>query len=172
MKEKENDVERVIDLLDTAELSARYKMKVDKSLDYLFSHRLQAMSNEVPDELLSWWVMEWEVGDGKSEPQDYRIIEVEDDTDTNSSEYDEQAVTYYENLSVFGRVFLSVMFSRNRKDPTYFERTKDLDPRSVFRAAEFVRYVQLARKENRIIPDFDIFDIERYDEIVEQLYGK
>jgi len=35
-----------------------------------------------------------------------------------------------------------------------------------------VRYVQLARKENRIIPDFDIFDIERYDEIAEQLYGK
>lgn len=190
----EKTMSRVIDVLDSVEKSEEYKMRVAKSLDYLGKHNLQAMSNEVPDELLSWWIAEWNTeetdenqrsefsetckncensefcnrstddfvfGDKTDKPLEEDIIEI-----------DEQSLSNYENLSVFGKVFMAVMFARQDKDSAYFLRTKETSPQAILHAAELTRYVQLSRKENRRIPDFDIFDVERYDETMQKLGGK
>lgn len=191
---------KIINLLETVEASSKNKERVEQSLDYLRNHNLQAMSNEVPDELLDWWVTEWnyeENGNGKSiencenfkdtygtidhtdEPfeddnEDYEYNEKDNDTDNEEDniEIDEQSLSNYENLSVFGKVFMAVMFARQDKDPTYFVRTKETSPQAILHASELVCYVQLSRKANRQIPDFDIFDVQRYDEIMDKLCGK
>jgi hypothetical protein len=151
---KSNQEPQIIDILDNDEITRQRNERFEKSIDYLRNHNLQAMSNEVPDELLDWWVAEWNI---------------DDSNDDKVFEYKDHSIANRTNFFVFSRVFMRLMLERQEEDPDFFIRTKDVDPKAMMHASELIRYVQLSRKANRTIPDFDIFDVEHYDEIMKNL---
>ncbi len=135
----------LLGLLQAEKLPQHYKDRLLSSIDYLFEHDLQALSNDVPDELLDWWIAEWNA----------------DSSDTNG----------YGQISLFVRIFALVMLVRSKVCPEYFREEADFDPQSVFRAAELMQYIRTSRRNDTAIPDFDIFDILHYGEIVEMLFS-
>ena len=151
---KSNQEQQTINILDSAAITRQRNERFEKSIEYLRNHNLQAMSNEVPDELLGWWVAEWNIDDSNND----KVFEYKDHSITNRT-----------NFFVFSRVFMRLIIERQEEDPDFFIRTKDVDPKAMMHASELIRYVQLSRKANRTIPDFDIFDVERYDEIMKNL---
>lgn len=135
----------LLEVLSTEHLPLHCRQQIDESVEYLVHHELEAVSDEVPDKLLEYWISEW----------------------TTKGEINlEQAIENYERCSVFGRIFSFVILMRQRIDPDYFVRTRDADPQALLHAAELVNYVLRARKNNIPIPKFDIFDVARYDELM------
>ena len=131
--------------------------------DYLRSHNLRAMSNEVPDEILRLWAVK---PDNEYIEYEWGLI------DDSECEVEERPIYNYMNSFVYHRIYIWVALARVEADPTYFERTKDADPKGLYHPAELVRYILAARKANRTIPDFDIFDVEHHDELAEKLRRK
>ncbi|MBP3483394.1 MAG: hypothetical protein J6K28_08420 [Alistipes sp.] len=139
-------VNEFIKTLKMEHLDKETRDTIYTSMIYLALNDLRAMSNDVPDELLDRWVDEWQK-DGEDIPAKCRAV------------------------SVFGRVFMFVQFARQYLDESYFDRTRDADPQAMLHAITLVQYIRLARETGRIMPDFDIFDVERYDEITAAIFA-
>ena len=145
MKKREFLDDGLIGLLQAEQLPQCSKDKLLSSIDYLFEHNLQALSNDVPDELLDWWLAEWKP--------------------------DSENANDYEPVSLFVRVFALVMLIRSKVCPEYFQENADFDPQAALHAAELMQYIRTSRRKGLDIPDFDIFDILHYNEIMEMLFG-
>ena len=146
MKKREFFDDGLLGLLQAERLPQCSKDKLLSSIDYLFDHNLQALSNDVPDELLDWWLAEWKP-----------------DSDNANG---------YEPISLFVRVFALAMLVRSKVCPEYFQEETDFDAQAAFHAAELMQYILTSRRNNIDIPDFDIFDILHYNEIMEMLFGE
>lgn len=121
-----------------------------KSLAYLAEHGFHVMSNEVPDELLEWWDAE------RIPEQDARAVAALDAEES-------------EKLLVLSYVFIHAQYGLAHADETYFDRTRAYDSRTIEQTLKLIKYIREARRAARGIPNFDLFDLSRYDEIMPEI---
>lgn len=127
--------------------------KADEIVAYIRDQKLRAMSNDIPDELLSWWQF-----DHLPEPEELdRMEEVEKHRRLMC------------RWLIFGQMIESTRLIHLLL--THYDLT-DGDVDLLWDRHTFLtRYILLARRDGRPVPDFDLMEVDRLQEWVDKLGG-
>lgn len=127
--------------------------KADEIVGYLRERGLRALSNDIPDDLLTWW-------------QFFPLPEPEE---LDRMEQVERRRREMCRWLIFGQMLENTRLIHQLL--THRELTDDEMELLLERQAFLTRYLLVARRQGRPVPDFDLLEVNRLQETVDALGG-